>query len=42
MGLLPWWFMIKNLPANAGTWVQSLIWEDPTCYRVTKPMHHNY
>ena len=25
-----------------GTWVQSLVWEDPTCRRATKPMHHNY
>ena len=22
--------------------VQSLIWEDPTCHRATKPMGHNY
>ena len=25
-----------------GTWVQSLVWEDPTCHRATKPMDHNY
>ena len=25
-----------------GTWVQSLVWEDPTCRRATKPMRHNY
>ena len=24
------------------TWVQFLIWEDPTCCRATKPMSHNY
>jgi len=24
------------------TWVQSLIWEDPTCHGVTKPVYHNY
>ena len=24
------------------TWVQSLIWEDPTCPRTPKPMRHNY
>ena len=24
-----------------GTWIQSLFYEDPTCYRVTKPVHHN-
>ena len=21
------------------TWVQSLVWEDPTCHGATKPMH---
>ena len=25
-----------------GTWVQSLVQEDPTCHRATKPMRHNY
>ena len=25
-----------------GTWVRSLVWEDPTCLGATKPMHHNY
>ena len=25
-----------------GTWVQALVWEDPTCCRATKPVHHNY
>ena len=25
-----------------GTWVQSLVWEDPTCRRATKPKRHNY
>ena len=24
------------------TWVQSLLWEDPTCCGATKPMSHNY
>ena len=24
------------------TWVQSLVWEDPTCRRVIKPICHNY
>ena len=24
------------------TWVLSLIQEDPTCRRATKPMHHSY
>ena len=22
--------------------VQALVREDPTCHRVTKPLHHNY
>ena len=22
--------------------VQTLVWEDPTCYGATKPMDHNY
>ena len=34
--------VIKNLPANAGDTVQSLVQEDPTCRRATKPMRHNY
>ena len=25
-----------------GTWVQALVWEDPTCRRATKPVCHNY
>ena len=25
-----------------GTWIQSLVWEDSTCRRATKSMHHNY
>ena len=25
-----------------GTWVQSLVWEDPTCCRATKPKCYNY
>ena len=24
------------------TWVRALVWEDPTCRRATKPLHHNY
>ena len=24
------------------TQVQSLVWEDPTIFGATKPMHHNY
>ena len=29
--------VVKNLPANAGDTVQSLIWEDPTWLESTKP-----
>ena len=25
-----------------GTRVRSLVWEDPTCRRATKPVRHNY
>ena len=25
-----------------GTRVRALVWEDPTCLRATKPVHHNY
>ena len=25
-----------------GTRVRSLVWEDPTWHRATKPVHHNY
>ena len=25
-----------------GTWIQSLIQEEPTCHGATKPMRHNY
>ena len=25
-----------------GTWVRSLVQEDPTCHGATKPMRHNY
>ena len=34
--------VVKNPPANAGTQVQALVWEDPTCHRATKPVCHNY
>ena len=33
--------VVKNPPANAGTWVQSLVQEDPTCHKATKPMGHS-
>ena len=31
----------SHLPPQ-GTQVRSLVWEDPTCLRMTKCMHHNY
>ena len=32
----------RNLPANVGTQVQSLVQEDSTCHTAIEPMHHNY
>ena len=34
------WLRIR-LPKQ-GTWVQSLVQENPTCHGATKPMHHSY
>ena len=34
--------VVMNPPANAGDRVQVLVWEDPTCLRAAKPVHHNY
>ena len=34
------WLRIR-LPVR-GTWVRSLLWEDPTCLKAAKPMCHNY
>ena len=34
--------VVKNLSANAEDSVPSLIWEDPTCGRATKPKSCNY
>ena len=34
------WLRI-HLPRQ-GTWVQALVWEDPTCRGATKPVRHNY
>ena len=34
-----WWRI--RLPVQE-TWKWSLIWEDPTCHRATKPVCHNY
>ena len=33
---------IRIYPPMQGTWVQSLVQEDSTCHRATKPVHHNY
>ena len=32
----------KNPPGKAGAWVRSLVQEDSTCLRATKPVHHSY
>ena len=34
--------VVKNPLSMREMWVQSLIQEDPTCHRATKPVHHNY
>ena len=34
--------VVKNSPANAGDTVLSLVWEDPTCHKASKPASHNY
>ena len=34
--------VVENQPANEGTWVQALVWEDPTCRGATGPASHNY
>ena len=36
---LPWLRM--SLPMQ-GTWVPSLVWEEPTCIGATKPVRYNY
>ena len=33
--------LVKNLLANAGDKVRSLVWEYSTCHVATKPVHHN-
>ena len=38
--LVAQWLRI-HLPMQ-GTWVRSLVWEEPTCHGATKPVHHNY
>ena len=34
--------VVQNPPASTGAQVQSRVWEDPTCLRTTKSLHHNY
>ena len=43
--------VVKNQPASQwlrirlpmqGTWVRTLVWEDPTCCGAIEPMRHNY
>ena len=33
---------IRILLPMQGTWVQSLVREDPTCHRAANPMKHNF
>ena len=33
---------LRILLAMQGTQVRALVWEDPTCRRATKPVHHYY
>ena len=40
ISLVVQWLRI-HLPVQ-GTWVPSLVWEDPTCCEATQPVHHNY
>ena len=34
--------VVKSHLSMQETRVPSLVWEDPTCHRATKPMHHDY
>ena len=34
--------VVENLPANTGTRVRALVWEDPTCCGATGPVSHDY
>ena len=38
--LVAWWWRVHLTMQE--TWVWSLIQEDPTCHRATKPVSHNY
>ena len=33
---------LRQCLPGQGTWVRSLVQEDPTCLRAAKPVHHNY
>ena len=33
---------LRILLPMQGTWVQALVWEDPTCHGAAKPVCHNY
>ena len=39
---LPWWYSGQVCLAIHGIWVWSLVQEDSTCHRATKPARHNY
>ena len=40
-GGFPGGAVVESLPANAGTRVRALVWEDPTCRGATGPVSHN-
>ena len=42
LGGFPGGTVVKNLPANAGTWVRALVREDATCHGAAKPVRHNF
>ena len=39
---LPWAQWLRICLPMQGTWIQALVWEDPTCRGATKPVCHNY
>ena len=43
LGGLPWWLGDRRIClAVQKAWVQSLVWDDPTCCKATKPEHRSY
>ena len=40
-GGFPGGSVVKNLPANSGDWVRSLVWDDRACLGATKPVCHS-